>query len=114
MKFYENIEAERDRINFYKISVILPTTILTGGFAALLTPIVYRFLFSGLMEVVFWLIVQKIMRICLTRFLGKEMTEVIGEFAAEVFKDEDIEVLWCGDVSDKIYPDLKEQSPEVK
>ena len=32
------------------------------------------------------------------------MTEVIGEFAAEVFKDEDIEVLWCGDVSDKIYP----------
>ena len=113
MKFYENIEAERDRIETsIKISVILPTTILTGGFAALLTPIVYRFLFSGLMEVVFWLIVQKMNGGSgLTRFLGKEMTEVIGEFAAEVFKDEDIEVLWCGDVSDKIYPELKRTEP---
>src|SRR3989344_383220 len=34
----------------------------------------------------------------------------ISEFALEVFKDDKIEELWCDDVSDNIYPDLKKDS----
>ncbi|OGM98907.1 MAG: hypothetical protein A2915_03000 [Candidatus Yanofskybacteria bacterium RIFCSPLOWO2_01_FULL_41_34] len=37
----------------------------------------------------------------------KDMAETIGEFALEIFKDKNIEALWCDDISDKIYPELK-------
>ena len=36
-----------------------------------------------------------------------DMADRIGEFAVGVFKDEKIKEVWCDDVSDKIYPELK-------
>ena len=37
----------------------------------------------------------------------EDMAERIEEFGMEVFKNKDIKVLWCGDVSETIYPKLK-------
>ena len=110
MKFYENIEAERDRIetsiknfghtsdhnlDWWLCSAINPDSLPVfvqwpdgSGLLAHRSKNEWRIWSDPISP-------------------EKEMTEVIGEFAAEVFKDEDIEVLWCGDVSDKIYPELK-------
>lgn len=42
-----------------------------------------------------------------------DMAGRIEEFALEIFKDKNIEVLWCGDVADSIYPKLK-NNPNLK
>src|SRR3989344_6676587 len=39
-----------------------------------------------------------------------DMADRIGEFAVGVFKDDKIKEVWCDDVSDKIYPELSKNN----
>lgn len=110
MKFYENIEVERDRIqscinkfgwtsdhnlDWWTCSAINPDSL----------PVFVQWPDgSGLLahhSKNEWRIWSDPVS------LEKDMAERIEEFGLEIFKDKNIKVLWCGDVSDKIYSELK-------
>lgn len=110
MNFYENIESERDRIqtciskyghtsdhnlDWWACSIITPdgkpvfVEFLDGsGLLAHKYPDKWRIWSDPLCE-------------------EKDMANKMGELAVEIFKDNKIKELWCDDVSDTIYPELK-------
>ena len=110
MKFYENIEAERDRIeasikkfghtsdhnfDWWACSAISPDSLPVfvqwpdgSGLLAHHSKNEWRIWSDPVSK-------------------EEDMAERIEEFVLEIFKDKNIEVLWCGDVSDSIFPKLK-------
>lgn len=110
MEFYENIEAERDRIeisikkfghtsdhnlDWWACSAINPDSV----------PIFVQWPDgSGLLAHHS----KNKWRIWSDPVSAEEdMVGRIEEFGLEIFKDKNVEVLWCSDVSDRIYPKLK-------
>lgn len=110
MKFYENIEAERDRIQScikkfghtsdHNLDWWVCGTISSDDVATFVQwpdgsgLLAYR----SKNEWRIW-----------SDPVSKEenIVRMIEGFGSEVFKDKNIEVLWCGDVSNKIYPELR-------
>lgn len=110
MEFYENIETERDRIQdcIKKFGHTSDHNLDWWACSAISSDEVPMFVQwsdgSGLLahhsknEWRIW-----------SDPVSKEenMADMIEEFGLEIFKDKNIEFLWCGDVSDAIYPELK-------
>lgn len=114
MLSYENIEAERDRIEAcikkfghtsdHNLDWWACSIITTDG-----VPVFVEFSDgSGLLAHRYpgkW-------RIWSDPLSGEaDMAKRVEEFVEEVFKDEKISEVWCDDVSDKIYPELKKNTP---
>ena len=110
MKFYENIEAERDRIQAC-INKFGHTSDhnLDWWFCSAISPDRLPVFIewsdgSGLLahhSKNEWRIWSDPVSV------EEDMAGRIEEFSLEIFKDKDIKVFWCDDVSDSIYPKLK-------
>ena len=116
MKFYQNVEAERNRIetcikkygrtsdhnlDWWSCSVITPDGVPVfvefedgTGLLAHRYPDKWRIWSDPLSE-------------------KNKATDRVVEFAVEIFKDSNVKELWCDDVSDSIYPELK-KNKEIK
>ena len=110
MEFYENIEAERDRIkaSIKKFGHTSDHNLDWWACSAISLDSVPTFVQwpdgSGLLAHHS----KNEWRIWSDPVSAEEnMVGRIEEFGLEIFKDKNIEVLWCGDVSDKIYSELK-------
>ncbi|MDP3792746.1 MAG: hypothetical protein Q8Q89_03365 [bacterium] len=110
MNFYENIEAERDRIEAcikkfghtsdHNLDWWACSIITTDG-----VPVFVEFSDGGGLLAHRYPDKWRIWSDPLSK--EPDMADRIGEFAIKILEDDKIKELWCDDVSDKIYPELK-------